>query len=258
MAVRVCAAEAVRALMLHEPDAALDDSAQLLSDEVQLLGASTVRELLRIALLRDPPRFSPYLASALECDGSIGENAGRIWAIVRWHGRLPAEIADTPRELPTDARRGAAAVFAESTADCLEDLLLAFDDEDAEVRRAASNGLWHLDQLNPYETGRLIEGFLASPAFSEANDILIHALGEPDAMLPRNTLTVCEQVVEVSGPDLGDMSSARSLAGGDLLAVVLRLYRQGDPRTLERCLNVIDRLVEMEVHEVAGLLDEHR
>jgi len=258
MAVRVCAAEAVRALMLHQPDAALDDAARLLSDEVQLLGATTVQELLRNAMMRDPSRFGPYLASVLECGGGIGERAGRIWAMVRWHDRLPIGIADIPRELPADARRGAAAVFADNVTDCLDDLLLAFDDEDAEVRRAASSGLWHLDQLNPYECGRLIEGFLASPAFSEANDIIVHALGELDAMLPRNTLTVCERVIGVSGPDLSDMSSARSLAGPDLLAIVLRLYRQGDPTTLERCLDIVDRLVELDIHDVTALLDEQR
>lgn len=77
-------------------------------------------------------------------------------------------------------------------------------------------------------------------------------------MLPRNTLTVCERVIGVSGPDLSDMSSARSLTGPDLLAIVLRLYRQGDPMTLERCLDIVDRLVELDIHDVTALLDEQR
>ena len=119
MAVRTCAADAVSALARHDEHTALDIAQRLLGDQTELLGSPTVQNLLQFAVMREPDRFASHLAAALEHGGEISDQAGRIWAIARWHHRLPADVVDDFGILPPDARRGAATVFANSAADCL-------------------------------------------------------------------------------------------------------------------------------------------
>jgi hypothetical protein len=59
----------------------------------------------------------------------------------------------------------------------------------------------------------------------------------------------------VSGSDI---RTARSLAGRSLVVVVLRLYRQGHADLRARCLDLIDRLTELNAYGVADVLDAER
>jgi hypothetical protein len=66
LAVRVCAAEAVLALMKHDPQAALDVADQLLTyQDTNVHNAPTTQQLLIHALVRNPSRFAPYLGRRL-------------------------------------------------------------------------------------------------------------------------------------------------------------------------------------------------
>ncbi|MYA25246.1 MAG: hypothetical protein F4091_07405 [Acidimicrobiales bacterium] len=258
MAVRTCAADAISALARHDERAALDIAHELLGDQIELLGSSTVQNLLRVAAVREPDRFAYFLAAALEHGGEISDQAGRIWAIARWHRRLPDGFVDDFAVLPPDARRGAATVFANSAADCMYELIDAFGDPDAAVRSAASRFVWEIGSLDAADAERLIGGLLDSPAIEQATDGLIHTLAELDGALPPSSLTVCERTVEINGAELGDIRTSAAVIGRDLVSLVLRLYRQSDAPERARCLDIIDRLVEIDTYDAMQALDEER
>ena len=67
LAVRAQAAEALRALMNHRPELALDLTEALLSGAtIDLLGTRTVTDLLISGLVRRPEKFAPHLQRALD------------------------------------------------------------------------------------------------------------------------------------------------------------------------------------------------
>ena len=258
LAVRTCAAEAVTALARHRPQRALDIAHRLLGDEVELLNAPTVQGLIRYAVLNDPNRFGPYLMAALGHGGAISNQAGRIWAIARWHDRLPAAVVSAIEELLPDARCGAATVYANSVPDCMDELILAIGDDESTVRDAASGAVRHLDRLEEPDSQRLIEALLSSPALSQISVYLLRSLARRDGKLPANSLNLCERVVEVSGAEIGDISTSSALMGGDLTALVLRLYRGGTECVRTRCLDIVDRLVEFDVYDTMEAIDAER
>ncbi len=258
MAVRACAAEAVNALARHLPQLALDIAHRLLGEDVELLDAPTVQRLLQFAVLKDPDRFGPYLAAALAHGGEISSQAGRIWAIARWHDRMPTGSADDFGELSSDARRGAAAVYAHSVSDCLDDLTAALADDESAVRSAAAEAVQYLDKLDHLDAQRLIEALLGSPVLSQAGFGLLHSLARREGQLPASSLDMCERVVETTGTDIGDIRTSSSLMGRDLVALVLRLYREGTAPVRTRCLDIVDRLVEFDVYEAMEAIDEER
>jgi hypothetical protein len=89
-------------------------------------------------------------------------------------------------------------------------------------------------------------------------DDLINGLEKLGTRLPPSTLRVCALAVDVGGPELGDIRLARSLVGRDLIGVVLRLYRQGDERTRAGCLDIIDRLTDINAYDIERALANER
>ncbi len=258
LAVRTCAAEAVTALARHRPQRALGIAHRLLGNEVELLNAPTVQGLLRYAVLNDPDRFGPYLMAALGHGGAISNQAGRIWAIARWHDRPPAAVVSAIEELLPDARCGAATVYANSVPDCMDELILAIGDDEPTVRDAACGAVRYLDRLEELDAQRLIEALLSSPALSQISVYLLRSLASREGKLPANSLNLCERVVEVSGAEIGDISTSSALMGGDLTALVLRLYRRGTECVRTRCLDIVDRLVEFDVYDTMEAIDAER
>lgn len=62
-------------------------------------------------------------------------------------------------------------------------------------------------------------------------------------------------------PDVRSAASRgmrRATVGSDLIAVVLRLYRQGDAHARARCLDVIDRLTDLNVYGIDNALADQR
>ena len=87
---------------------------------------------------------------------------------------------------------------------------------------------------------------------------LVDALERIQSRLPVNPIDVCERAVEIAGADLGDIRTARAGVGRDLVSLLLRLYRQGDAALRTRCLDVINRMCELNVYDVERALDDSR
>lgn len=258
LAVRVCAAKAVIALLIHESELALDFAERLFDAQIGVLDAHTSERLLGYATLRDPDRFAPLLAAALAGPDEVAMRAGRIWAALRWAGQLPPSVALEFRSLPTAARRGAAQAFAGHVADSHSDILQSLEDDDPEVLEQLGSAFGQLNQLASPDQVALLDALMASAAFPRHMQSLIHALADMTSALPVNTIDVCERVVEIAGTDLGDMRTGAALISSDLIAVVLRLYRQGDAALRTRCLNIIDRLAEFGVYDLELALENER
>ena len=258
VAVRVCAADAVTALLNHAAPQALDLAERMFNDDIAVLDAQTSERLLTHAVLRDPDRFSRTLAEAIAGPEDIAVPAGRVWAVARWRERLPAGLDTDVCALPTAARRGAVEAFASNVADSLEDLRRVFDDHDSEVQANLGAAIRRLDSVPAAEMEGLIAALIESSAFPQHMGSLMYALEQLPTGMPTNAITACERAVEIIGANLADPSTTSALSDLHLTTVVLRLYRQGDQDTRVRCLDIIDRLAEFNLYDLERTLDSER
>ena len=262
LAVRVCAANAVIALMNHRLSFALDLAERLFDPSIGVLGAATSQGLLHYALIRDPDRFSPILATALTAAEDVASRAGYIWALQRQQGRLPTGISAELTALPTDARRGAAEAIADTfpsnAATSVDDLRHLLEDDDTDISGQATRAILRLDELSTTDAETLIDAVLASRTLPSQIDYLIGAIEQVHGELPNNTLAVCERAVQIAGAEFGDITSRSALTGHTLLTVVLRFYRQSDDQLRTSCLDIIDRLAEYNVIDIERALDDER
>lgn len=258
MAVRACAAEAVVALLNHNSDRALELAEKLLDAPIDVFDARTTERLLRYCILRAPERFSIHLQRAIEGPDSVAERGGHVWAIAQYRGAIVDPATKVVGALPPRARVGAAEGLAENVADSANALAGLFNDPESEVRSAASRGMRKIAEVAPDTLDPLIEAFIRSAALGDNMDNLIYSLEKLGTKLPASALEACERAVEACGKELGDIRSARATVGGDLITVVLRLYHQGDPQTRSRCLDIIDRLTDLQVYGLDRALAEER
>ena len=250
LAVRVCASEAVLALLKHAPEHALDLAERLFDAPLDVLDADTTERLLDYAIFHDSERFVHVLAEGLAGPTDVATRAGRIWAFARLQGRLPSGLAADFRSLPAAARIGAAYVFVSNVADCVDDLSEIFDDDDPAVRSQTWHAMQQLGEIAASDLDRLIDTFVSSAAFPQQMRSLIDALEQLPSTLPASSITVCERAVEIAGEGMATASS--------LIAVVLRLYRQGDADLRSRCLDIVDRLTEFSVYDLEPALNDER
>lgn len=153
---------------------------------------------------------------------------------------------------------GAATVLAEDLADCVDSLVELFDDVEPDVRAAASRGMRNLDGVAPHAIDPLSRSSSAAKRLTSAWRTFSTRSKQLGTAVPPTALFACEQATEVGAGELGDIRTARAAIGRHLIAVVLRLYRQGNPQTWARCLDVIDRLIELNVYGVDDALSEER
>ncbi|MFE6766647.1 hypothetical protein [Streptomyces sp. NPDC057689] len=258
LAVRVCAAQAVLALMKHDPQIALDTAEQLLNhQDANVYNASTTQRLLLNTLVREPSRFAAHLARALLEPGDAAELAGQSWAVATIQGCLTSELPNSTHELNALARRGAAAVFANNI-DHYPHLVPLFTDDDIDVRKNASQGMRQAFNLLPAQADELVSAFLDSDAFPDHLEHLAFALYDHTGPLPAVAINACERIVQHAGRDLGDLRTHRAADGHHLVSAVLRLYRQSPHPQRIRCLDIIDRLSQAGAYGLHAALENER
>ncbi|WP_328946264.1 hypothetical protein OG259_37215 [Streptomyces sp. NBC_00250] len=258
LAVRVCAAEAVRALMNHDPQTALDTADQLMThQDLNVHNAHTTQRLLIGALARDPARFAPHLDAALHGPRQTMELAGQTWAVVTLQGIGTPGLPTTVLQLDTMARRGAARIFA-SNPDHYTRLLPLLDDEDEEVRNNASAVMRHAFDLLPSQADELVQAFIASKASPANVGELAFALHDATGPLPPAALHACEHIVGQTGADMADIRTRHAAHGRYVVTAVLRLYRQSPPSMRSRCLDIIDALSRADVPGLHAALEGER
>jgi hypothetical protein len=124
--------------------------------------------------------------------------------------------------------------------------LSLFDDNEADVREAASQCFQYFtgETLEQYQ--KLVGRFLESRALESHGTSLLHALAQSTIHHGTITLTACEKAVIRASAD-GKGSYHHDLQ--DVKILVLRTYHQAtDDGMRERSLDLIDRLIPLQVH----------
>lgn len=258
LCVRAYAAEAVLALMNYEPELTYALSEALLDADVDLYDTRGVERLMGYLLLREPDRFGRFLARALAGPEPVAERAGHLWALLNFRDSLPPDVPKQPADLSAEARRGAATSCAHNATESTNLLIELFDDPDEEVRKEAASSIRYLESLSPQTTATLVQGFLPSKAFPEHFDELIHSLQSVESIDGELALQACERAIAIVGAEISDFRTARSTMGQPIMVAILRVYRQGDNSQRQRCLDVIDRLSELNAYGVVQALNEVR
>lgn len=255
-AVRDTAAAAARALLPAEPEAALP-IATIVLDAVtaeEPAGPHTVH-LLSAVFQQEPDRFASYLLHTMNTPEPVAaEYAGAVWAYQSLRGALPAVLPRTVDALPLVAQRGAANQFAAQPAEAIDQLVALFDDQDPQVRQNASTTFDHLDHMPETVATVLVGAFTRSAAFAENLAEIFHAFQRSSRLLPETALDACQHAIDITGNDLGDISTAAAGAAIDIVGLVLRIYRQGNESLRTRCLNVIDKLSDAGAFDLQGAL----
>lgn len=162
----------------------------------------------------------------------------------------------------TEAQRTAAAeIFvanlrkAHVSSFCSDALVQLFNDPDEKVRSQAAKCFFGFEgeQLGEYIS--LIEAFVQSPAFTADYEDLIHALEMTTARLPGVTYLVCERFLEDFSSDEAEVRNRRGARADVVSQLLVRVYSQSKDQTLQsRCLDLIDRMTQVAVYELAQAL----
>ena len=258
LAVRICAADAVRALMNVSPQIGEDIAANLFAAKVDVFDSIATCNLLQVSTLRDPDRFAAHFRRALEGRESVARRAGRVWAVAFLRGALSGSMPASVTALSSVARCGAAEVFASRPAAVLQELMQLFNDHDEEVREAAATAMRLVGGADIASAQALVASFTTSKAFEDHFEKVFYGLDRIEQLLPEAAIGACERAVEISGKDLGDIRTSRAGVGGQLINILVRLYRQVNDGVRPRVLDVIDKLCETDVHGLREALAQAR
>jgi hypothetical protein len=251
IAVRALASEPALAYASSARDAGLD-VIEILLDNEYVLTTSPALRALRWAMLWNAERFAPFLSRALEAED--GQEAGALWAncfVNDSLGSAPSELA----ALPESARLGVADAIASNPVLGRTLLALLFNDDDPGVRNRAARSMHYLQDVDPVARDELITLFAQSAAFSESMDDLLDALESLSGDLPSMTWDLCRRVVErIETAPPGGLGSVT----GNLVSVLVRLYRSAATADRDATLDLIDRTVLLQLWRVDEALDETR
>lgn len=252
IAVRALATEPVLAYASEKRADGLSVLQQLLSDD-DVLSTSSAQRALRWAMLWDAERFAPYLERAL--DGPAAKEAGAHWANCLLNDALGSAPADV-RKLPSQARLGAAEAVAHAPALATDLVARLFDDSDPEVRREAARGLHFVGDAPASARNRIVSDFVGSAAFpAEANE-LFEALEDVQGELPSIGLEACRRVVE--SIEYEPRKPGVTALSGNLITVLVRIYRAADSVSRDAALDLIDRTILLDLWRVDQTLDSAR
>lgn len=251
IAVRALAAEPALAYASIERVNGLELIARLLDDDLVLTTAPALRAL-RWAMLWDPDRFAEYLVRALQADDA--KIAGADWANCSINDALGSAPTDVTL-LSESARLGVADALAAAPHLGARLLTTLFDDPSLEVRRQASRAVYFLKEMDGLAREELLSRLIDSRAFATAANDLLHALEELPGELPEVTWELCQRVIE-------DITKGRpsgiGALEGNLVAVLVRLYRSASKTGREAALDLIDQTVLLQLWRVDQVLDEAR
>lgn len=267
MAVRAMAARVLLALLRYHRDDALTLFEVLVDGaDDRLLASRHVQDFLRYRGGVDFARLRPIIERMLRSESSDVRAAGAAWITLAALSEADAhELAAGCLTGSESERLGAARVYAANLdqaryrARCASALHALFDDDAAEVRKAASTALTRLDDGSLGEFEQLAQRFLRSRAGVEHDDEILHALTSTTARVPELALNACEQIIGRFGPDAGDLRTAAARSAGQVAEVLVRAYTDSDdaPALRDRALDLIDLSLRLNIYGAHRALREH-
>lgn len=213
------------------------------------LFASGGRRALQWADQADHERAKPIIGSLL----SLGEVGALFaaWIVFvrglvdeRWDAKVTELLQMGPEFRATAASVAATFISDPAVAEqCIERLLVSFQDDDEQVRSEASDVF---RQINPSELGRyarLYEAFVHSPQFDIQRGFFLHRLEGAPAELDSLVLTLVERAIA----RCQEADSRDHYRAYELWDPIFRIYTSNevDADIRRRCLDAIDALLEM-------------
>ena len=260
IAVRSWVVRTLTALLKHDENLAVQLFQQLCETEDVILGTDHVEYFLEYALQTHFDSLKPILERMLSSEVPEAVKIGARQACLASlyvDGAKP--LADRCLSGTETQRMGAAEVFAANIRACRplceNKLIRLFNDPDDEVRVEAAKcfSVFEGDELGEY-TG-LIEAFVKSTAFDITRSNLIDALETTTSKLPDITCHVCERYIDAT--DSNHSYDRHEYSDIEVSQLVLRVYSQSkDEKLKARCLDLIDRIMQIEYYGLHRELDK--
>ena len=137
-------------------------------------------------------------------------------------------------------------------------LVSSFDDSDKQVRSQASEAF---REIKPNEFGRyrdLATSYVASKAFETNSWAFFHALEEAECKVDDIVISATEKLIDEIERD-GNEAGRRSMDLHQLQDILKREYAssEADPDLRRRLLDLIDRMIELDLYGVEGIVKAH-
>lgn len=264
-AVRAMAAETTVGLLRHATSLAVELFMELVADSSdEMLATRYVRDFLRRRVFVDFDRLGPVIQRMIESDLPAVQEAGAAQAALAALSESDAEpLVELCQAGGERLRLGLAKVYGANLLNaryrerCELALTALFDDENTEVRQAASKVISGLRDDDLLKVIPLVRRFLRTQAFADAPDAAIHAIEFANSPPPDLVLDVCEAV-------MGGMSSRGAVHDRDgfraheISEQLVRAYADArDDATRTRALDLIDEALRRNLMGTDQALSEH-
>ena len=238
-AVRSCVAGVLRAVSRYDPKLGMSLFQRMDLKEDLLLGTTDVVEFVSSHLLHEFPAMRPTIERMLRSfQPEVCKVGAELASIAAMLHEDAVELGEESLRGNRHQRAGVAQVAAANISNpkfrarCEAQLFILFDDEDAEVRKIASQCFDELSADTLQTCEDLIKAFCNSPAFSGNEFWLLDALEKSTDRLPGITCEVCER--SLSEPAIDKYQVAK---------LIFRTYQQHqNDKWASRSLDLIDRL----------------
>jgi hypothetical protein len=265
IAVRVCAAEALMAVLNYDRDLAVSLFQQLCETEDALLGTQTVERFLYYALQTHFEALAPIvermIMSELPKVVKVGTRQACLTSLVREEARWLAEVCLSGTEAH---KKAAAEIFVTNLRSahfrefCENALMQLFHDSSQEVRSQAARCFLRFEREQLGEYVSLVEAFVDSLAFTTDPEDLIHALEKTTAKLPDITYRVCNRFLNDLSSDDAEVRDHRIFRADRVSKLLVQLYSQTKDQALQSlCLDLIDLMSQMEVYGLTEALTQY-
>lgn len=261
IAVKACAAEILTAMLNYDRDLAVRLFLTLCDTEEILLGTQTVERFLYYSTYTHFYTLKPILERAVYSNSpSVIEVGARQSCIAALGNKEAQYLVDYCLKGTVTHRKAVAQVlvgnfkFAHFRQYCEDRLIALFDDNDKNVRSQTARCFYELKDNELRNYTNLIKKFVDSLAFDSDVSDLIYALEKTTAKLPEITYLVCDRFIKLL-PKPGQKSYF--IDADQISQLLIRLYSQSKNSMGSDCLDLIDRLCEMNVYGLDKAVAEY-
>ena len=238
---------------------------RLCETEDVLLGTHYVQGLFPYMLHTHSDQLKPLLKRMIASKDHEIQETGATMAVIAYLSHdSEYDLVEICYSGTPSHRKGLAEAFstnvgrAELRKKCTDKLCKLFNDGDSDVRKAAGSCFTRFKGEELGEVEHLVQAYAESKSLIDDCSHIMRALEETTAMIPETSLQIYERFVELYNESVGDIRLRSLHEAGTVSKLVLRLYSQTDDVLIQkRCLNLIDKLIEYQVHGLDRDIDEY-
>jgi hypothetical protein len=261
--VRSCVAGTLRAIAKHDADLALSLFDKMDLTEQSLLLTPHLENFIHANLREHLESLRPVIERMVRSDDAkIAQAGARLGSIAFLHHQGAIDLETEAFNGNQNQRLGVAQVAAANVANidfrtwCKSRLTSFFNDQDAEVRKAAASCFRNLSGASLADYEDLILAFAEGLAYADDSFSILHVLEDSRQRLPGITCVVCEKFLDRFASEASDIRTSRMGDGYLVAKLVFRTYQQHqNDEWTGRTLDLIDRLCLESIGETDKQLD---